>query len=121
MKFYSLKYRELILTVDPKTFSVEGGFRVTKGMTGLYPQGLSLQFKNNEFDTRSLNMTPDQEKRLITILKRHPSYGVSFISQDHDDEHENIETQKQVEEEKKLAAQKAAETDHKEPVNKKSK
>ena len=85
MKFYSLKYRELILTVDPKTFTVDSGFRITKGMMGLYPQGLSLTFKNLEFDTKSLNMTEPQEKRLIQILKRHPSYGISFIAEDHDD------------------------------------
>lgn len=118
MKFYSLKYSELILTVDPKTFSVEGGFRVTKGMTGLYPQGLSLQFKNREFDTKSLRMDFGAEQRLIKILKRHPGYGVSFVSQDHNaDEDENIDKKIQIENEKKELVNKAADTNHDKPVN----
>lgn len=120
MKFFALKYSELILTVDTKTFIVESGFRITKGMNGLFPQGLSIAFKNREFDTKSLNFTQQQETRLIQILKRHPSYGSSFIAEDHnpDEEHDNIERQKQIEEEKRLAAQKAADTDHKDLVNK---
>lgn len=123
MKFYALKYSELILTVDTKTFTVESGFRITKGMNNLFPNGLSIAFKNREFDTKSLNFTQQQETRLIQILKRHPSYGTSFISQDHnpDEEHENIERQKQIEEEKRLAAERAANTDHKELVNKNKK
>lgn len=116
MKFYSLKYKELILTVDPKTVVVESGVRSTKGELGLYPHGLSIEFKSNEFDTSTMRMNEQQERRLIQILKKHPSYGSSFIAEDHnpDADHENIEIQKQIEEDKKIAAQKAADT-NKEP------
>jgi len=116
MKFYSLKYSELILTVDPKTFSVESGFRVTKGMMGLYPQGLSLAFKNREFDTASLRMDFGAEQKLIKILKRHPGYGVSFVAQDHSAD-ENIDAKNQAEKEKQALADKAADTNHDKPVN----
>jgi hypothetical protein len=123
MKFFSKKYSELILTVDPKTFSVESGFRVTKGMMGIgqsmgYPQGLSITFLNGEFNTKSLNLTQQQELRLIDVLKKHPSYGVSYVAEDYEKEHDNADREKQVQQEKKEAAQKAADTDHKEPVNK---
>lgn len=112
MKFYSLKYKELVLTVDPKTVVIESGVRTTKGELGLFPHGLSIVFKNNEFDTSSMRMGEQQERRLIQILKRHPSYGSGFIAEDHnpDADHENIERQKQIEEDKKLAAERAADT-----------
>lgn len=120
MKFFSLKYSELILTVDPKTFTVEGGFRVTKGMMGLYPQGLSINFKNREFDTSSLNLEDRDEKRLIKILKRHPSYGLSFIAEDHneDEEVQESQTAKQAKADKEVAKTVAADTNHDKPKNK---
>jgi len=119
MKFYSLKYRELIVTVDPKTFTVDSGFRVTRGMMGLYPQGLSITFKNLEFDTKSLNFSFGEEQKLIKILKRHPSYGVSFIAEDHDESDPEVaEKVASARAEKAEAAEKAADTNHETPVNK---
>jgi hypothetical protein len=117
MKFFSLKYSDLILTVDPKTFTVESGFRVTKGMMGLYPQGLSLNFKNGEFDTKSLNLNFGEKTKLIKILKRHPSYGRSFLAEDHD-KNADGEVGKEDEEVQKIK-KKAADTNHQELVNKK--
>lgn len=121
MKYFSTKYRELIITVDPKTFTVESGMRVTKGLMGLYPQGLSIYFKNREFDTKDLRMTPEQEKRLVQVLRRHPAYGVSFIAQDHEEDDEVAEKKARAEAEKAEAAQKAADTNHDKPVNKPAK
>lgn len=121
MIFYSLKYRNLILTVDPKTFVVDSGFRVTKGMNGLYPQGLSIQFKNLEFDTKSLNMNFADEMKLIKILKRHPSYGTSFrAGVEEEEEKEEVSAKKKVaERERAEAADLAADTNHDMPVSKK--
>ena len=119
MKFYSLKYKELILTVDPKTFTVESGFRVTKGMMGLYPQGLSIYFKNQEFDTKTLNFSADEEKKLTQILKRHPSYGISFVSEEKEVDEEVAQKVKTAKDEKKAVVKIAADTNHKELVNKK--
>lgn len=114
MKLVSTKYRELILTVDPKTFTVEGGFRVTKGMNGTFPRGLSLQFKDGEFDTKSLNLSFGDEQKLVKVLKNHPSHGVSFrfATQTEEDETTANSNEKQVKGDKNTAASKAAETDH---------
>lgn len=113
MKFYSLKYRELILTVDPKTFIVDSGMKVTKGLMGLYPQGLSISFKNLEFDTKSLGMSFGEEQKLIKILKRHPSYGTSFVAEDYDTEdQETAEKVAAAKSDKAEAAAKAADTNH---------
>lgn len=116
MKFFSLKYTELIVTVDPKTFVVDAGFRVTKGMMGLFPQGLSIQFKNKEFDTKSLRMSDQDERKLINILKRHPSYGVSFIASGEELDQEAAANRDAAEAERKAVAAKVANTDKKTPV-----
>lgn len=113
MKFHSLKYSELIVTIDPKTFIVDSGYRVTKGLMGLYPQGLSIQFKNREFDTGSLGFSFGEEQKLIKRLKKHPSYGISFIAEDSTlEDPEVAEKARQAKNEKAEASQKAADTDH---------
>lgn len=114
MKLVSLKYKELILTVDPKTFTVEGGYRVTKGMNGQFPRGLSLSFKGGEFDTKSLNLSFGEEQKLVKALKGHPSLGVSFrfATQEVEDEAAANANESEVKGAKKAAAAAAAETDH---------
>lgn len=112
MKFFSTKYRELIVTVDPKMAVIESGIRMTKGMNNLFPQGLSIAFKNREFDTKSLRMNIGDEMKLIKVLKKHPSYGVSFVAEDTKlDEEDVVKENKRNASDKDLAAAKAAETD----------
>lgn len=117
MKLFSLKFRELILTVDPKTFTIEMGAKIMRGLFGKFPNGLSLEFKNNEFDTRSLRFDAVTEAKLIRILRKHPSYGISFVTEDHTDDNENQETVQFHKDQKKTAVTVAAETDHDEIVN----
>ena len=115
MIFHSVKYSNLRLTVNPKTFSVESGFRVAKGlmnvMRDVFPSGLTIEFKDREFDTRSLGLDKKDESRLINVLIHHPGYGVSFISQNYSkEENPNKDVEKQVKQDKKLAIAKAADT-----------
>lgn len=119
MKFLSTKYKELIVTVDPKSFVIDGGQKVTKGLLGLYPTGLSIYFTKGEFDTKSLRMSFGEEQKLIKILKNHPSYGVSFVAEDiAKEENELTPEQKQAKADKEIAAAKAADTNHDKPKNK---
>lgn len=120
MIFYTTKYRELILTVDPKTVVVESGVRMTRGMHGLFPNGLSIEFKNRMFDTKDLRLPFDKEMKLIKVLKNHPSYGVSFVAQDSTaDEPELADNKRRHDNARQEAVEIASNTDHDEPVNKK--
>ena len=61
------------LVLDARTFQVVNGRTIMTGLNGDFPIGLSVQFKDGVFETN--------DKKIISALKKHPRYGVTFFSE----------------------------------------
>lgn len=70
--FIAKKYKQLRVVLDPRISESVGGIRVMKGMTGQFPQGKTVEFNEGEYST--------SDEAIIEALKAHPSYGMSFYS-----------------------------------------
>lgn len=102
MIFHSLKYKALIVTLDPRTHVIQNGTKIMKGLTGQYPQGRSIEFVNGVYETT--------DKKEIKLLKANPGYGVSFVAQGDDDSEEVQQKMQATQAQKKAAAERAADT-----------
>lgn len=100
--FFSRKYKELRVVLDPKTYKVEAGVRMATGLTGKFPIGRSVQFQDGMYTT--------SDPAEIKALKEHESYGLGFYSDEPGEAAEPTDEALRKENEKKELAEAARST-----------
>lgn len=101
--FYSRKYKELKVTLDPRGVAVKNGRTLIAGLKGDFPQGLTVEFQNGMYETN--------DPKIIKALRSNKNYGRGFFEEDQ--KVELTPEQARKENERKELAKKAAETDPK--------
>lgn len=96
MQFFTRKYKNLRLVVEPRSTIVIEGVPIIKGLNNRFPLGLTVEFIDGQYKTN--------DPEIIKAIKKHPNYGTHFYAEDYNPEDRNEEGAL-ADEEKKSAAE----------------
>ena len=74
MQFFTRKYRNMRVVVEPRSTVVIEGVPIIKGLNNKFPLGLAVEFKDGLYKTN--------DPAIIKALKAHVNYGVHFFAED---------------------------------------